>query len=342
MQSNIITKYIIQLFQEEDKVIIPGLGIIEAELQPLLVNPGNGLAEPDRKSLVGLTQEPFTHDNTLIKTIAEQEKISELEAKDMVNDWVTSLKVNDETIVPGLGVFRVSDIGALSFIQADDNILLTHFGLPTLHNAVPLVQERPAPPAAVKPQPKPTRNNGWVAVLLKYREIQLALLLVIILGALTIFLQRSNTNKPLATNPNTENLETPTTDTDNPLLTDDYLEAQEEPTEDEINPSTPTATTDNTNNTTTTSTSPATSTTTSTTSSTDVTKDNYLVVVGTFGKLDNANDMVKDVIANGYMANMQEVSNGMYRISILVNKKDNLKSELSKIRNDYPKAWVKK
>lgn len=139
-----ISKYIIELLQNEDKVGLPDLGTFVVEEEPAESHPVTHTYKPATRK-VRFTEEQLDEENKLVSALAFYENMifekAEKQVQGFVYDLRQDLKETGSHTVKGLGIFSIDAEHNLSF-EVDEEADFNNytFGLPDI-SVQPLAQQ---------------------------------------------------------------------------------------------------------------------------------------------------------------------------------------------------------
>jgi nucleoid DNA-binding protein/cell division septation protein DedD len=125
-----IVKYIIEILKENDKVVVPGLGIFSIEYRATTIHPVEHTFTPPEKIIV--FESITSDDDLLIRTISEKEHISITDALNAINNFsdtlLSDIQKGKLTGIEGLGVFSLKE-NEITFIPEATQLSDEQFGL---------------------------------------------------------------------------------------------------------------------------------------------------------------------------------------------------------------------
>ncbi len=166
-----ISTYISDLLYEHQAVIIPNLGGFVTDYKSTTIDHVQGLLYPPSKS-ISFNENLLINDGILIAHVRKMQKISALEARQRVEDFVRVIKDaldNREIVVfPEVGRLYRDYEKNIQFLPDSTNYNTDVFGLPTvqfypiLRTQERATQEAPAPTAASSiPHQTVEKSNRW-------------------------------------------------------------------------------------------------------------------------------------------------------------------------------------
>lgn len=227
-----INKYITELLQLHDCVVLPAFGGFVASYNSATINITNGLVQPPYKNIL-FNKNLVHNDGLLAHYIVENSHCTMPEALDAIETYVqhigTQITTTKRAELPQLGVLYVNDENTLLFRQSKtQEYSLASYGLPSFTANKLLAQAAPVAETNIVQLPTPTLSTETLqtqAVVrkLNYKRwavaaVTIPALIGLVWASLNIN-QLQNTNFAGFTNPNTT-LQNPTT----PLYDRTYFE----------------------------------------------------------------------------------------------------------------------
>ena len=350
------------LLYHYDEVQLPSLGVISTRQNDFSVDRGQGLIYPSAKKIHSFDHIINTNNNALINFIAHKYGMSYDEAHQTIQDFADEYAetlTNKGLSIPSVGDLSMDENGRIVFQPNQlHNYSIENYGLPTLKNVHPILFEKSKPeeeqqeekpsPRAILPAKKLTLvpSKTYTTIFLENRLLQMMVIIALLLVTSIPLTKRyiannSNragiatpvdvtTNNSSTTNTNTydNNLSdkdgykdvTPAKDKEKVVVTPPKEEIKEVVTPKEETPKPPKEETK------------------------PVSTDTHLIVLGAFGSKDNAEKLQLKIYSKGYKdANITKLSNGFYRVGILLDcPKSEVNSKLKEIRKDFKSAYWKK
>ncbi|MDR3226077.1 MAG: hypothetical protein LBT56_00200 [Prevotellaceae bacterium] len=137
MSENLIPNIIYELFENNKKIVIDGLGYFEVTHQSASYDTESKTLYPP-KTFLHFQNIGVESDNILVKNVAEKLNISEDEAYEKISLWIDDVCMQlaeFQRIAFGeKGEFFINDEGKISFCFLDKtNILKNNYGLKNVH-----------------------------------------------------------------------------------------------------------------------------------------------------------------------------------------------------------------
>lgn len=353
------------LLYKNDRVIVPNLGGFNAIYQPATIEPHGHIIPPTK--LISFDKELTFNDNLLIERIVAVEHLSYQEAVNQVDIFVQDINL---TLDKGQNTtFSVEDVGRLyvdfeqklKFVADGENFLMEAFGLPSVEY-FPVARKNYATEIVpVQTVQSKVTIGSYFLKLWQDRYLRYFIGITIILLLFISFSEYIN-NPSKRVNPsyveepkdiNDQNNvvaeneiinpfpEMDNSEIDKSLISEEVINettiAEEEASARKVNQSPikvsePTEIIDNTPL----PTQPVINETV------PVSSDVHLVMVGAYGKVENAQKAFKKLIKQGYEPHLEDIQT-KFRVGIKIKgDSEKLKKQLQKIRKTYPSAWLKK
>ena len=126
-----IVKYIIEILEANDKVVIPGFGSFILEYQASILHPVEHSFVPPSSKIV--FQNDVADDDSLAIAISEKEKITYIAALNAIKYFTDALMSDIQkgkmTGIEGLGVFSLSENNQIEFHAETSSLSAEEFGL---------------------------------------------------------------------------------------------------------------------------------------------------------------------------------------------------------------------
>ncbi|MEN0005780.1 MAG: hypothetical protein AAF798_16650 [Bacteroidota bacterium] len=317
---------IVRLLFDQDKVAIPGLGVLEAQYKEAGIDHIEGTLSPPSKS-ISFNQQQTINDGLLTKQVQQAYQVGVKDAEDAVQAFVTGVKnkldQRDIVEIDQLGRLYVDYEGTIKLLPDKINFNTEVYGLPTLKfepiSRVNIPYAVDEPPASGAEQDVVTENiSNWFQRLLPV--IGVLTLAIIALGVYLIFFYEPTESQPTAANPSDRvNIspaevtpEASTTPAEAPSATEDQEDASTDVQEDTVDD----------------------------TEGATVNPDQAyaIVAVGLFGKQRNVERMIERIYKAGYEPYTQKEGKNT-RVGVVITFEDeaDFQEQLRQIRKTFDK-----
>lgn len=350
------------LLYHYDEVQLPNLGVISTRQNDFSVDRGQGLIYPSAKKVHSFDRIINTNNNALVNFIAHKYGMSYDDAHQTIQDFAdehAETLTNKGLSIPSVGDLSIDENGRIVFQPNQlHNYSIENYGLPVLKNVHPVLFDRTQPKKEKKdddvPTPRaivPTKKlplapaKTYTTIFLENRLLQMmviiALLLVTSIPLTKRYIENNDSNRAGITVPPTDitnnNSNTNTYDnnlpdnegykvTPNKEKKDKVVTPPKEEKAKEVTPKKETVQPPKKEE------NPVSE------------EDMHLIVLGAFGNKDNAEKLQLKIYSKGYkQANITKLSNGFYRVGILLDcPKSEVDSKLKDIKKDFESAYWKK
>ena len=359
------------LLYHYDEVQLPNLGVISTRQNDFSVDRGQGLIYPSAKKVHSFDRIINTNNNALINFIAHKYGMSYDDALQTIQDFAdqhTEILTNKGLSIPSVGDLSMDKDGKVVFRPNQlNNYSIENYGLPTLKNIHPILFEKTKPTEKTTTTDVPKTKEvkaitkriatlpakTYSTIFLENRLLQMMVIIALLLVTSIPLTKRyiannANVAPPIPSVRSTTNTVVENTSTYDKDLSDkdgykitpstkekeavvvtppkeEIKETVKEEKEVEV-------------------VKPKEETPKPPKEQTPVKENAHLIVLGAFGSKENAEKLQLKIYSKGYKnANITKLSNGYYRVAIVLDCPDNeVKTKLKDIKKDFKSAYWKK